>query len=113
VVDEPQRLPQAAVTLPVPAWTEGIVRAIDAEGIGTAAMALGAGRVKREDRINPAVGIILRRKVGDAVSRGDPLADVFAADAAQGTEVAGRVQAAYTIGRDAPPPRPLIHEVVG
>jgi pyrimidine-nucleoside phosphorylase len=113
VVDEPQRLPQAAVRLPVPAWTEGIVRAIDAEGIGAAAMALGAGRAKREDRINPAVGIILRRKVGDPVSRGDPVADVLAADAAQGTEVAGRVQAAYTIGRDAPPPRPLIHEVVG
>jgi len=112
VVDEPGRLPQAPLTLPVPAWTGGVVTAIDAESIGTAVMALGAGRAKREDRIDPAVGLILRRKVGDAVSRGDALAEIHAAGAAQGTEVAGRVQAAYTLGREAPPARPLIHDVV-
>jgi thymidine phosphorylase len=112
VVDEPGRLPRSAVTLPVPAWTDGIITAIDAENIGTAVMALGAGRAKREDRIDPAVGLVLRRKVGAAVSRGDVLAEIHAAGAAQGTEVAGRVQAAYTIGREAPPPRPLIHDVV-
>jgi pyrimidine-nucleoside phosphorylase len=112
VVDDPGRLPRSAVTLPVPAWTDGIITAIDAENIGTAVMALGAGRAKREDRIDPAVGLVLRRKAGAAVSRGDVLAEIHAADAAQGTEVAGRVQAAYTIGREAPPPRPLIHDVV-
>ncbi len=113
VVDDPQRLPQAAVSVPVPAWTSGIVTAIDAGRIGLAAMTLGAGRTRKEDVIDPGVGVVLRRKVGDAVSRGDPIADVHAADAGRGTEVAARVQAAYTIGPEAPAPRSLIHDVVG
>ncbi|HEY3248973.1 MAG TPA: pyrimidine-nucleoside phosphorylase [bacterium] len=112
VVDDPNRLPHAAVTLPVPAWTDGVVTTIDAERIGSAAMALGAGRARKEDKIDPAAGLVLRRKVGDAVARGEPVAEIHAADAARGTEVAARVQAAYTIGRERPTARPLIHEVV-
>lgn len=112
VVEEPDRLPQAPVTLPVPAEADGTVAAIDAERLGTAAMALGAGRTRKDERIDPAVGLVLRRKVGDPVARGDILAEVYAADRAQGTGAVGRVRSAYTIGRAAPPPRPLIHGVV-
>lgn len=112
VVEEPDRLPQAPVTLPVPAEADGTVAAIDAERLGTAAMALGAGRTRKDERIDPAVGLVLRRKVGDPVARGDILAEVYAADRAQGAGAVGRVRSAYTIGRAAPPPRPLIHGVV-
>ncbi len=66
-IDDPSRLPRAPRVIPVPAPAAGVVEAVDAEAIGLAAMALGAGRARVEDRIDPAVGVVLRRKVGERV----------------------------------------------
>jgi len=63
--------------------------------------------------IDPAVGIVLRKKVGDAVREGEILADVHSADAERAEAAAARVGAAYSIVRSRAPRRPLIHEVVG
>ncbi len=112
VVDRPTVLPTAPMRVPVPALAEGIVRGIDGEAIGLAAMILGAGRAKKDDVIDPAVGIVLRRKVADRVARGESLADVHARESTRAEEAVRRVQAAYQIGSTAPGPRPLIHEVV-
>ncbi|MBI2972198.1 MAG: pyrimidine-nucleoside phosphorylase [Armatimonadetes bacterium] len=95
-----------------PAPSSGVVVAIDAERIGLAAMALGAGRAKKDDVIDPAVGIVLRKKVRDAVREGEVLAAVHAADRRRAGEAVARVQAAYAIGRSAPPAGTLIHEIV-
>ncbi|MBI2247923.1 MAG: pyrimidine-nucleoside phosphorylase [Armatimonadetes bacterium] len=111
-VDDPERLPKASVIEPAPAPSSGVVVAIDAERIGLAAMALGAGRAKKDDVIDPAVGIVLRKKVRDAVSEGEVLAAVHAADRRRAGEAVARVQAAYAIGRSAPPAGTLIHEIV-
>ncbi|HLA24766.1 MAG TPA: pyrimidine-nucleoside phosphorylase, partial [bacterium] len=75
VVEEPDRLPTAPVVEAVVSPAAGFVAAIDAEALGVAAMTLGAGRATKDDTIDPAVGIVLRKKVGDAVRRGEPLAD--------------------------------------
>jgi thymidine phosphorylase len=96
----------------VPALTQGIVGAIDGEAVGLAAMGLGAGRAKKDDVIDPGVGIILRRKVADRVGRGEALAEIHAPDAPRAEEAVRQVQAAYHIGHAPPGPRPLIHEVV-
>ncbi len=112
VVDHPSLLPAAAVRIPVDAPSSGVVTGIDGEAVGLAAMILGAGRAKQGDAINPAVGIVLRRKVMDTVRRGEPLAEVHAADPRQAEEAARRVQEAYQIGRVRPAQRPLVHEVV-
>ncbi|MDR7400643.1 MAG: pyrimidine-nucleoside phosphorylase [Armatimonadota bacterium] len=113
VVDDPSLLPRAPVVVPVPAPAGGVVEAVDAQAIGLAAMALGAGRATTTDVIDPAVGIVLERKVGQTVGRGDPLARVHARDRAHAEEAVTRVQRAYRIGPAAPPARPLIWEVVG
>jgi pyrimidine-nucleoside phosphorylase len=113
VADEPARLPRAPLVVPVPAPRAGVVEAIDAQAVGLAAMALGAGRATTADVIDPAVGLVLERKVGDPVSPGEPLAVVHAADRGRAADAVARVQRAYRIGSTPPPARPLIHEVVG
>jgi len=78
VVDEPERLPAAKRLIEVPAKESGYVASIAAERMGLAAMLLGAGRATKESNIDLAVGIVLRKKIGDAVQAGESLATVHA-----------------------------------
>lgn len=78
VVDHPENLPQAKYVIDVPAKTSGVVSNIVADEIGIAAMLLGAGRATKEDEIDLAVGLELRKKVGDAVSEGEPIVTIHA-----------------------------------
>jgi pyrimidine-nucleoside phosphorylase/thymidine phosphorylase len=114
-VDDPGCLPRARLLREVPAPAAGVVEAIDAEAVGLAAMALGAGRSRIEDPVDPAVGVVLRKKVGDPVERGEPLAVLHCGD--RGAEppeaAAGRVARAYRIGPGPGAPGPLILERIG
>ncbi len=112
IVEDPGRLPKAEVRHAVPAPRDGIVTSIDAEALGNAAILLGAGRIRAGDRIDPAAGMVIQRKIGDRVRRGDPLAMLHTADSGRLGEVVPMVQAAYLTGPDAPGPRPLVLEVV-
>ncbi|MEO4053284.1 pyrimidine-nucleoside phosphorylase [Solibacillus sp. CAU 1738] len=78
IVDEPSKLPQAKFITEVVAKEAGYVAKIEAEDIGTAAMLLGAGRATKESEIDLAVGLVLRRKVGDYVEAGESLVTVHA-----------------------------------
>ncbi|WP_028559132.1 pyrimidine-nucleoside phosphorylase [Paenibacillus pinihumi] len=78
IVDHPEKLPQAAHQIEVKAHTDGFVAGIVADEIGRAAMLLGAGRATKDSQIDLAVGIMLNRKVGDAVQAGEPLATIHA-----------------------------------
>jgi pyrimidine-nucleoside phosphorylase len=78
VVDSPDLLPQAKFTFEVPAKESGYVSFIEADEVGTAAMLLGAGRATKESEIDLAVGIVLHKKVGDAVKTGESLATIHA-----------------------------------
>lgn len=105
-------LPRARHVSPVLAERSGLVQAIDAEAIGLAASTLGAGRMKKEDAIDPAVGLELLRKVGDEVAAGEPIAALHYNDETRRDEAAARVLAAYSIGEGKPAQRPLIHGVL-
>lgn len=76
VVDQPEKLPKATYLVEVPAKSNGYVAGITAEEIGVAAMKLGAGRATKESVIDLAVGIVLHKKVGDAVAAGESLATI-------------------------------------
>ncbi|MBC2117141.1 pyrimidine-nucleoside phosphorylase [Listeria booriae] len=78
IVDDPGKLPQAEFKIDVPAKESGVVSEIVADEIGIAAMLLGAGRATKEDEIDLAVGIMLRKKVGDKVEAGEPLVTIYA-----------------------------------
>ncbi len=110
-VDDPTRLPRAPTTRPVPSPTAGFVEVLDTEAIGLAAVALGAGRVRAEDRVDPAVGLLVEKKPGDRVAEGEPLCIVHQGAAGEPFDrIAARISAAYRIGPAAPPPKPLVLE---
>jgi len=112
VVDDPSRLPQAPVTIDVSAVRAGYVREIDAREIGLAAVALGAGREKKGDPIDHAVGIVLESKVGRYVQRGMTLFTVHAQTEAQAQAVAQRVLSAYSWSDEPVTIPPLIYDVI-
>ena len=111
VVDQPERLPRARVRRPVPSVADGTVLAVDAEALGEVALILSGGRAPR-DRIDPAAGLIVERKIGERVRRGDPLAVLHTHDAARAQEVVLRVQSAYRIGAGTPSSIPLVQAIV-
>ncbi|QAY66219.1 pyrimidine-nucleoside phosphorylase [Paenibacillus protaetiae] len=113
VADNPEKLPQAPHTVPVIASESGYVAAIQAEQLGIAAMLLGAGRATKDDAIDHRVGLMLSKKVGDAVQAGDTLAvmHVHALNSSN-DEVAAKVKAAYTLQSEAPKLRPLLLSIV-
>ncbi len=111
VVRDPARLPRAPRRYDVPAPAAGFVREIDAEALGLAAVALGAGRARVEDRVDPAVGLVVHRRLGDRVERGEPLCTVHEGDRSEPrARVAARVEAAFRIGGAAAAPPPLVLE---
>ncbi|MED3571783.1 pyrimidine-nucleoside phosphorylase [Cytobacillus praedii] len=77
VVDDPAKLPQAKYTFELEAKEDGYVSEIVADEIGTAAMLLGAGRATKESIIDLAVGLMLRKKIGDQVKKGESLVTIY------------------------------------
>jgi pyrimidine-nucleoside phosphorylase/thymidine phosphorylase len=113
VVDDPSRLPRAVGRLGVAAPRGGVVQAVDAQELGLAAMALGAGRTRLDDRVDPAVGLLLHKKATDRVERGELLCTVHHGTAGESPEaVAERVRRAYRIGPEPIAAGPLIIERV-
>jgi len=98
VVSEPDRLPRAPSRLQLRAHKPGHLRTLDALRIGQACIALGAGRARAEDTIDPRVGVWLQKKPGDAVRTGDPLAEIHSADAPSGRRALRELEAAFEIG---------------
>ena len=78
VCDDVSLLPQAPLILPVPADRGGYLARMNTAALGTAAQSMGAGRRTKEDVIDPAVGIVMRKRLGDLVSPGDTLATLYA-----------------------------------
>ena len=78
IVDEPELLPKAAYTIDVNAEKDGFVSTLVADEIGKAAMLLGAGREKKEDKIDYAVGVVIHKKLGDAVEKGERIFTIHA-----------------------------------
>lgn len=97
IVDQPELLPQAQYTFDVLSEQSGYVTAIGAEGIGIAASLLGAGRAVKDDVIDLSVGIVLHKKVGDAVAAGDKLATIHA-NRDDIEDIEQRILNHYTIG---------------
>ncbi|HYK48327.1 MAG TPA: thymidine phosphorylase, partial [Terriglobales bacterium] len=113
VIEETKYLPKAGKKVDVLSTRAGYVQAIQCERAGTACVILGGGRERKEDSIDPAVGFVLHKKVGDAVSPGEPLCTVHYNSAGLGARAKALLLESFTIG-DEPPPRkrPLVHRVI-
>jgi pyrimidine-nucleoside phosphorylase len=108
VVDDPAVLPQAPHAAVWRAPRAGVVAQVEPRAVGRGIIALGGGRRTVADRVDPAVGFVITARQGDDVQAGEPLATIYARDAA-GLE-AGRaaLDTAIRIADDAPAPLPLV-----
>jgi len=113
-VDDPKKLPHAHSTMTLSSPKNGYLASLQCEQVGTACVILGGGRERKEDSVDPAVGIVLHKKVGDAVSAGEPMATIHYNAEARAARARQLLEESYQIS-DSPAPekRPLIHRVIG
>ena len=112
VCDDVNNLPQAAYKVDVPSPAAGYVAKMDTTAIGYAAQGLGAGRVKKTDVIDPAVGLVMQVRLGDYVSEGEALATLYINQPEQAREATARLQAAITLTQEQPELPPLVYAAV-
>jgi len=112
-LDKFELLPNATGMREIASPRAGYVTAIDAEDIGAASGLMGAGRDRKEDKIDPAVGVILEAKVGDKVEAGSVLCRLYYTREDRVDEAADMVEDAFRISSQKPDARELILEVVG
>ena len=113
VVDDPARLPKAKHTAKAISMKSGYITAIRCEQVGIASMLLGGGREKREDSIDPAVGIVLEKKVGDEVKAGSTLCTIHFNSEARKGEALSMLGMSFEIGTTKPAARPLVRRIIG
>ncbi|MCJ8008419.1 pyrimidine-nucleoside phosphorylase [Lederbergia wuyishanensis] len=110
VVDDVTKLPQATYQIPVNSTESGYISGIVADEIGVAAMLLGAGRATKESEIDLSVGIVLHKKIGDAVEAGESIATIYS-NTEEVDDVINRIMKAYDYSKDKPSPMPLIYNL--
>ncbi len=113
VVDDPSLLPQARLKTPLAASRAGFVHDVDAMGVALAALRLGAGRAKAEDRVDHAVGVSGLVKIGGRVETGAPLCVIHANDQAALDEAKAMLAKAIVVGEKSVPATRLIDEIIG
>src|SRR6185436_15619669 len=105
-------LPLVTESVKVESPRSGFIKSADTTEIGHTIAAIGGGRVRIEDVIDPTVGFIVERKIGDQVKTGDVIGVVYCADSANAEEAVRRIGAAYEIGDGPPANEALVKEVI-
>jgi pyrimidine-nucleoside phosphorylase len=113
VIEDPRRLPRAPKLYDVRSAGSGVVTVIDAGALGRGATLLGAGRLRKEDRIDPGVGLTLTVKQGARVAKGAVLCRVRYADEARLEAALPLITGAYRLGARPAPAGPLVLETIG
>jgi pyrimidine-nucleoside phosphorylase len=112
-VDDVTKLPQAQHTMTLSSASNGYITSLQCEQIGTACVILGGGRERKEDTVDPSVGIVLHKKVGDTVSTGEALATIHYNDESRAARAKQLLEESYRITNSPPiEKRPLIHRVM-
>ena len=109
-VDDPDKFPRATLVEVVNAPQSGYLEEVQARSVGEASVALGAGRAKKSDPVDHAVGFVIHHKVGDKIQVGEPLFTVHANDKNKMEEAIAAVSAAHTFHDFPLPPLPLFYE---
>ena len=114
VIENPELLPQPRARIEARAGASGFVTAINALEVGMASKVLGAGRKTKDEGVDPSIGLILLKKVGDEVTQGEPLAILHSdGDQAKIKPALERLLKAYTLGEERVEPPRLFYARVG
>ncbi len=111
-IDPPGPHPPCPYSLTITAEQDGFVHTIETREVGMCSVLLGAGRLSLTDKPDPVAGIILSKRRGMAVQRGEPIATLFASDENRLDAVSGRLRRAFRVDTSAPPAEPLVRSVV-
>ena len=111
-VDEHDRLPKAPLVIDVAAPRSGFVTGIDALELGLTGVAIGAGRTRADQAVDPAVGIVIKAHVGEKVGKGEPLAELHLAAGVDPEPFRARVRDAWTFGATRPRPKKAVLDVI-
>jgi pyrimidine-nucleoside phosphorylase len=112
-IDDVTKLPQTQRTMKLSSSSNGFVASMQCEEIGTACVILGGGRERKEDAVDPAVGIVLHKKVGDAVAIGEELATIYYNEEGRAGRAKQLLKESYRIADSAlGEKRPLVHRVM-
>ncbi|MDD7769965.1 thymidine phosphorylase, partial [Suipraeoptans intestinalis] len=109
VILDPSRFAKAPYSMQVFAEKEGYIGAMDTEGCGIASSMLGAGRQTKDSAIDPAAGIVLKRKVGDYVTKEDVIAVLYTSDSSLLEQAQKKYVSSVRIQVEAPKKEPLIY----
>lgn len=104
VMDDPSLMGRAGLVVAVPSPRPGWVEGLNARAVAEASLLLGAGRQKKGDAIDPAVGIVLQAKLGDRVEQGAALAEIHAPDASSAELARARLLQGYRLTDNRPAP---------
>ena len=111
-VDFPEKLPQAPVVENVYAEKSGFIKEFNARIVGEVSVEMGAGRAKKEDKIDHAVGLVIHKKVGDRVEAGDLLFTIHAKNSASIKTIRSKVMKAIKLSNIPVEPLPLFYNVI-
>jgi pyrimidine-nucleoside phosphorylase len=111
-IDDPDLLPQAPVTRRMTSPEEGYISQLDAMVVGLTALDLGAGRKKKGEPVDHAVGVVLHKKIGDSVARGEDLCTIHARTDSAARKAETSLLEAYAWQERAVDPPPLVYQVV-
>jgi pyrimidine-nucleoside phosphorylase len=113
MIDHPELLPTASMVIPITADFAGWVKVVDAQDVGESSVEIGAGRQKKGDVIDQAVGIMVRVKVGDRVEAGQTLFDVHVNDRKAFETVFQKLKTSVEISNEPVEPPPYFWGVIG
>ena len=112
VTEDVSLLPQAEAVLPVRATQSGYIQSVTANEIGRASLLLGAGRIRKEDSIDPAVGLVMAKRIGEWVDAGEPLAHLHVSARSDAKAAAELVRGAVALSQEPVTAPPLIYATV-
>lgn len=113
IVSEPDRLPRASIVTEVRCQESGVLTGLAAKQLGLAGLKLGAGRLRKSDPIDPAVGIVLQRRVGDKLEKGDVVAQIHASSQESAAAAQEEILNSLSLGQEAVEVGPELAEWVG
>jgi pyrimidine-nucleoside phosphorylase len=109
VCDDISLLPQARYTQKVLCPADGYILSVDAQEIGEAARHLGAGRTQKDDVLDLSAGLVMHRRIGEKVQKGDPLATIYHSDVKKAEAAQKALLDAIKVGKEQPPKAKLIY----
>ena len=111
-VDDPNLLVRTKRIVPIYKDCTGYIKKLDAKSIGLAALLLGAGREKAGDTVDPAVGILMKKRCGDRIEKDEPIAYMYVNDETNLDEAVSKLVNAVSVADEKPEDEALVYDII-